>query len=61
MQKLAIKRGAVETGICKWVIVTAAPAGTGSSSVGLVAGKGNLFIAARIAKQTATLLVNVRI
>ena len=37
----------------------AATNGTGSS-VGNVAGKGHLFVAARIAKQTATLLVNVR-
>jgi hypothetical protein len=61
MRKLAIKKGAVETGICKWVIVHAATNGAGSSSVGVVAGKGHLFIAARITKQTAILLVDVRL
>lgn len=60
MRKLTIKVGLVETGICKWIVVLLQRTGPARSSVGNVAGKGHLFIAARIAKQTVTLLVNVR-
>ena len=49
-RKLTIKVGSVETGICKWVIVLLQQMGPARSSVGKVAGKGDLFVAARIAK-----------
>lgn len=59
IQRLAIKRGKRN----RYMQVgnsSAAALGPVGSSVGTVAGNGHLFIAARITKQTATLLVNVR-
>jgi hypothetical protein len=43
-----------------WVIVLLQQMRPVRSSVGNVAGKGHLFIAARIAQGTATLFINVR-
>jgi hypothetical protein len=43
-----------------WVLVLQQQIIPVRGSVGNVAGKGHLFIAARIAKQTATLLINMR-